>query len=66
MSVKPIILGKQILRTRSFRVSDDDVAAIDKISRRLGVTRSEVIRQAIFLLQKEYRGLDNEGDKRQG
>lgn len=66
MSALPIISGKQVLQVRSFRVSDDDVAAIDKISKRFGVTRSEVIRQAIFLLQKEYRGLNDESDKRQG
>lgn len=64
MSSLPIISGKQVLRVRSFRVSDDDINAIEKIARHFGITRSEAIRQAIFLLQKESRGLDNESNKR--
>ena len=55
MSKKPLISSKKVLRTRSFRVSDEDIAAIDKISQHYGVSRSEVIRQAIILLQKEYK-----------
>lgn len=66
MSKLPMILGKKVMRTRTFRVSDDDIEALDKISKRFGVTRSEVIRQAIFLLQKEVRGLDNASHKRKG
>ena len=62
MSKQPLISSKKNLRTRSFRVSDEDIAEIDKISQHYGVSRSEVIRQAILLLQKEYRESDDESD----
>lgn len=66
MSKKRLISERPVMQTTSFRVSGDDIKAIGEISRRYGVTRSEAIRQAISLLQKEYRGLNDESDKRKG